>query len=486
MNPTLSGSDGRSLSIGLGLAVAICVILHLTFASTTLWTDELASEMFSRQPLSVLWSDWMRRETNPPLYYTLLKYWSLAIGGSDDALRALSLVIGAISVVACGLIVHSITRAPGCAIAAAIWTAGSMSHVYYSQEVRAYALAHLAVLLSLHCFVQIVRPREDRSPAWPIAYVVATSVVLYSHSTLILIPALYVIGFIVLAVRGAVERRTILLFLGANAVVLALYSWWMGIVLWQITNASNVDWIARPDLRGAAGMTMGAYHGPVTPFLLFALCALFLAASGSWAFRRSPVIIYALVAGGMPLLLFGISQFKPIMLDRTLYPASGAFLVCMALGLCRVRSARLRMAISVVVAACLLAPLMMHGRPLTREPWRDGIGLISRIDPRAVVVAENHAASLALARYCLKPACGLQVITPRRRDEGFTRGIPLPNSVMNYRVSPSDKRPIFILARVTPRHAPAFGRIIPGRAAPLLLDQGPMIGSPVKLFYSKP
>jgi hypothetical protein len=47
--------------------------LRLFTSGYSLWLDEIAAVRFARQPLALLWSGWMAREANPPLYYSLLK-----------------------------------------------------------------------------------------------------------------------------------------------------------------------------------------------------------------------------------------------------------------------------------------------------------------------------------------------------------------------------------------------------------------------------
>ena len=78
----------------LGAILLAAAALRIATADYALWFDEFASLVFAHQPLDHLWSGWMARESNPPLYYTLLKGWIALVGEGDVALRLLSILIG--------------------------------------------------------------------------------------------------------------------------------------------------------------------------------------------------------------------------------------------------------------------------------------------------------------------------------------------------------------------------------------------------------
>ena len=79
---------GWSIAV-VGLAMVAGFIIRYSTGGYPMWQDELASMVFASQPLSRLWSAWMVRETNPPMFYSLLHLW-LAMGArSILAIRAL-------------------------------------------------------------------------------------------------------------------------------------------------------------------------------------------------------------------------------------------------------------------------------------------------------------------------------------------------------------------------------------------------------------
>jgi ABC-type Fe3+ transport system permease subunit len=69
------------------LFAIVFVAIRLACANYPLFWDEWISIFFTRLPTGKLWSDWMVHESNPPLYYTLLKTWLNAFGSTPFSAR---------------------------------------------------------------------------------------------------------------------------------------------------------------------------------------------------------------------------------------------------------------------------------------------------------------------------------------------------------------------------------------------------------------
>lgn len=149
----------------LGLVLLIAIVVRLPDVGAPLWWDELvsiegacghvlATESLPRNilietpfnalsvsnalPITRIWTS-LDHEANPPLYYVLLRAWMSVFGHSDLAARSLSLVLGL------GTICFTYRAAcerldPNASRIAALVSAVSITAVYYSQEVRAYAM----------------------------------------------------------------------------------------------------------------------------------------------------------------------------------------------------------------------------------------------------------------------------------------------------------------------------------------------------------
>jgi len=129
---------GSNLAIVTGLFVAgLALRLHAPFPAAV-WLDEAVTVLSASQPLL----DVIRtqvREAAPPLYYLLLHFGIGFLGDDAVALRGLSAVLGA--ALAPGLfLVGRRLFGPTAAALAATLALLSPLHVFYSQQIRMYAL----------------------------------------------------------------------------------------------------------------------------------------------------------------------------------------------------------------------------------------------------------------------------------------------------------------------------------------------------------
>jgi uncharacterized membrane protein len=140
-----------------------------------LWFDEANSLLIARAgPAEII--DAVRDDTHSPFYYLVLHYWQFAAGGEAGA-RLLSVLAGVATVA----VVYSI----GCALAgrgagllAAAFLAVCPLHVWYSQELRMYALQTLLVALSF--LFMALALRRQRGALW-VGYAVFTALSLYAQ-----------------------------------------------------------------------------------------------------------------------------------------------------------------------------------------------------------------------------------------------------------------------------------------------------------------
>ncbi len=430
----------RRGTAGLFLLVVVlmAVTIRLIWAPHSLWFDEIASLKFSEQPYAKLWSDWMRRETNPPLYYSMLKAWRGMFGSSDTALRGLSTALGVAGVVAGAALAHSLqTRragrgdGPGAGRWTAVLIALSPAQMMFSQEVRGYGLAYIAALVALLGAV-IVLAEADHSPRRRLGlllYMSATTVALYAHTTMVLLLLIvngYVAVWLVTARRGA-SRQIAIDWVAANLLILLAWAWWLQITVWQLGHASNVGWMTRPTLSIAAHWVFDSYvtEKPETVRLVAGLLMAGLAIRATWIHRRGPALLLSVVSIAAPALLFVLSFVTPIILPRTIFWASGPFLVMVGLGL-----ASLRPPIAILaggaIAFVLLAGCYLSARKATVEPWRQIVESIEHADPAAWVVAGDPGVAFALEHYCAPATCRLTIFTVQGTRETWSADMPRP------------------------------------------------------------
>ena len=91
-------------------------------------------------------------EAHPPLYYTLLKFWSMLAGTSEAGLRSMSAVAGVLTVYlafVAGRLALDEQKDAWIALGAAAIIALHPVQIHFSQEARAYQILALGFAMSL-------------------------------------------------------------------------------------------------------------------------------------------------------------------------------------------------------------------------------------------------------------------------------------------------------------------------------------------------
>lgn len=392
----------------------LAIALRVATAGYSLWFDEIAAIRLADQPLQLLWSGWMAREANPPLYYTLLKGWMALFGASDLAVQTLSVAIGTAGNAAGWWLARRIggTRA---GLIAALLLATSAAHVDFSQEVRGYILAQTAGLFGCVAMVAYLeRPRL----APLCGYALAALVALYSHTTMIVF-----VGLANLAMAWLLRRDmpALIRWIAVNAFIAILWIWWAWISLGQAqAGGTGFSWIARPDVISALGMTAVIYlpfYVASEKVVLAPLLALGWLAGTAWFAardRRPAVRLLAAQAVAAPVLLWALSQALPVFLPRTLFWAAGPMLVLLAVALAGLPSKPIRTGLLVALIALQAGALLRWLPERETEAWPRQIAAIARIDPHAIVLVEGDAMAVATDHYLRRQAPGLRLVILER------------------------------------------------------------------------
>jgi mannosyltransferase len=216
--------------ITIGVVVALAASLVMRFwTKSDLWLDEALTVNIARLPLREIPS-FLRRDGAPPLYYVLLHFWMGWFGTSDEAVRALSGVIGVITIPFAYLAGKRLGgRSAGWAALLLVTT--SPFAIRYDTETRMYSLI---VLLTVLGFLALDRSLRNPRTGNLIAVAAVTGLLLYTHYW-----SLYLIGTMLLwlawvARRGRPAwRRGARASLAAGAVGCLTFLPWVPIFLFQ-------------------------------------------------------------------------------------------------------------------------------------------------------------------------------------------------------------------------------------------------------------
>lgn len=204
------------------LAAILAAAVFLRFirlGHQSLWVDEMLSIGAYVAPPRILFWKKLLWDVHGPLYSFILYFWS-AVSSADAWLRAPSAFAGALSVYFMYRWLVSLGRRD-CALPGALFLALSPFNLYYSQEVRFYALLTLFLIISLIVFQRFLsNPTYLRGAILGAALAVAC----LSHFS----AGFLAIGlFIYLIVTGRSHGRRLRAGILAALVVLVVISPWI-------------------------------------------------------------------------------------------------------------------------------------------------------------------------------------------------------------------------------------------------------------------
>lgn len=231
--------EGRSGRPGLGPehllvlgATALGLVVRIWAAARAeIWLDESYAVLLAVAPLREMAAD-LAVDSSPPLFYLVLKAWTLLAPFHPFWLRVPSLLLGAATIPAIWLVGKKMDS-PRAGLAAAWLLAVHPLHVHYSEEIRMYALL---ALLGLAFFFALFHglPRSGRFLPAALAGIGLA----YTHYYGLVMVG---VGFLAaLAVLPGFRRKV----LACGGIVTAGFLPWLPVFWRQLSNPNLVVWMA--------------------------------------------------------------------------------------------------------------------------------------------------------------------------------------------------------------------------------------------------
>jgi uncharacterized membrane protein len=366
-----------------------------------LWLDEGFSFQFAQLPLSQLWGAEALNEANPPLYYTLLKFWIFFFGESETALRSLSAVIGILTIPLLYMLGKTLDKQQ-LGILAALLLAISPINIQYSQEARAYTLLTMAVTLTIlglagllkdpegakmpigQGFIRKVFPEalgNSRSHvklttdlSW-LACIGGLSIAFYAHSTAVFLLGISSASIFIYWMKTLQFNRIFFWnWIIANTLVLVVWAWWLTFIFRQ---ANYNSWIPFVKVKGAILVLMEVLIEPGRePQYIFQLCRyllfLGLALLGLWRWRNNleKLTLVNTFLFGFPLLVFIISLYRPLFIWRIFLWTTIPFYLLVASGIVAFRSRLMIIFIATIFFIFQLRGTVNYYQ-VQKEPWNE-------------------------------------------------------------------------------------------------------------------
>ncbi len=168
----------RPVELGLvaGFLGVFSAITLATIGNSSIWFDESFGAYMIRFNFAEIFH-FTALDVHPPLYYWLLKLWSLVFGNSDVALRSMSVLFGVVALVFAYLLIRKLFSQK-----AALWTLPLLVvmpfFVRYAQEARMYTLVVAIALAATYVLTFAVTEKKWK---WWIIYGVLVALGMWTH-----------------------------------------------------------------------------------------------------------------------------------------------------------------------------------------------------------------------------------------------------------------------------------------------------------------
>src|SRR3954470_15496252 len=252
--------------LGLGLLLAVSLVLRTRQLDIGYWIDEGLSVGIADRPLTDI-PGVLKVDGSPPLYYMLLHVWMSLIDAGEQTTHVFSLLF-ALACVPVAWWSGKVLLGTRTAWIAAVLAALNPWLTQYAQETRMYSLAALLTWIACTCFLRayalpgLGAAVPVRAPAgWLAGFAISLAALLYTHNWGVFFAVACGVTWLGLLWLADAPQRAGLLrdglwgFGGA----LLLYLPWLPTLMFQAAH-TGAPWSRRPTI-GALGATFGHMLG---------------------------------------------------------------------------------------------------------------------------------------------------------------------------------------------------------------------------------
>jgi len=374
-------------------------------ATESFWFDEAYSVWVARH--SVGWHIALSTQRIfPPLYYLCLHFW-LKLGSSEFWVRALSVLIGVVSIAAIYVLGKQLFDKWVGLLSAFLLTISPL-HIWYSQEARMYIL--VAALSLYSAIFMLLALREGKFWQW-LAYVLTTALLMNAHYFAVFLVPFQNVYALYRLLRERAQRGIwmqwvfsqlmvgLLSVIGLAGIFSTESGYWWGLL---------DTWHGAPGLADLLGLMFSFSLGTTVRgrlvywggLLIFGSCILgnlltFVRGRSSPSAHRDPrvsserdglvfVLLYLLIPVGT---VFALSQVRSFWVLRYIFPFLPPYCILVGRGIARMlrlgerrfRSVGLALGSLMLAAVSLISfwPIVNMYRYEQKENWRAAVQYIS-------------------------------------------------------------------------------------------------------------
>lgn len=331
------------------MALSMC-LTFFSISKNSLGIDEAFSLYVSRswsQMISILWS----QEANMWFYYFILHFWQ-NLGNSELVARSLSALCAVFTLPFVYLIGKQVySKKVG--VIASILTSVNLIFVYYAQTARSYSLSLLLVTMASYLFL------KNESKQKSLGYIILSTLAIYSH--------FYTAAIIASHALIAIFQKNLKRYIAVYLTIALLLA---PLAMSTSIRSHQVDWISKPALTSLAG-TAFVLAGDFPPlFVIYGLLFLFLSPFilKNLKDRRISFLLAWIMFPITTIFLFSVFV-KPLYQSPEFVIVLPPFMLLIAIALDKMKFAKLKIGLILVIAALSLMRLFLWYSENTNYKW---------------------------------------------------------------------------------------------------------------------
>lgn len=389
----------------LAAIVAVGAGLRLyELSGRSLYGDEIYSIYRAGLPIMEVLTVPLSLDSHPPLFYALLHYWMEVFGRSAFAVRSMTVVLAAATLVALYRLGTELYDDRVGLLAALLYSVSSF-YVHFGRVARMYSLLTLLTVLSWYAFARLGRGRLRDN----VGYLLVTTLLVYTHVYAVFVVMAQYIYVALSETRNGISWRQ---WLSVQAVLGVLAAPWLVALLKRVlnvgtSNAELVTWIPMPKGFRSIIKSLSRYVGyPVHyPFLQGTPDAPLAGIVNTWtlAWQLSALLVAVFVSCAVLAVVYVSSDgeytlgnvressqmallsitpvfgpfvlsylLRPIYWTRYTIPASIGFVLLVAKGITNINSEWRRRALIGFILLSSLFMVNVYYTQSSAEDWQGG------------------------------------------------------------------------------------------------------------------
>ncbi len=272
----------------------------------SMYGDEGFSVNLCQQPIANI-IEYLKGDQNPPLYFIILHYWIKFVGLNLGAIKGLGVIFSSLAAVVLFGFIKRYSNFSIAIFAVALFTF-STAQIYFSREVRCFAMVQLVCILSSWVFINQLNQGNYYKA---ILLGLLNAILIYSHFLTVFI--LLIQGLMVLFFFSNHRFKQALV---TNITTLILFVPWLKFLKDNIPNAKTF-WLAKPVWTDFV-WAMQYMHGNKTSWIVFSVLFFLLLIFSFLLLRKSHnkfqyvlLTYFALLYVIPPVGDFYLSSFTP-------------------------------------------------------------------------------------------------------------------------------------------------------------------------------